>query len=265
MPIIEHRPVNRRHPASDWIRRHAKNITSQKGQDGMIRAVFDKIGTTNKACCEFGAWDGLKFSNTFSLISQEKWSGYLIEGSKERCDRILENHKGNSVQAINTWISFEGSNTIDATLEKAGAPYDIDLMVIDIDGNDYHVWDSMVKFRPRLLLVEFNPMMDNDVLFIQDRDWHVRQGSSLLAMIELGKSKGYELVATAGDGFFVRKEDFHKLEIPNNSIDSLHFNGNRITRLFQGYDGKFWVTGNRRFRLNDEKVVEIPNDYFQVH
>ena len=36
-----------------------------------------------------------------------------------------------------------------------------DLIVIDIDGNDYHVFDSMMKYRAKCMMVEFNPTIPN--------------------------------------------------------------------------------------------------------
>jgi SAM-dependent methyltransferase len=246
MPFIKVYPADRRKKKSIWLMEHARNITSQFGQDGIIREILNRIGIRNKVCCEFGAWDGKRHSNTYSLIADEGWTGYLIEGSSQRCQDIVANHKNNPrAIAINAWVGFEGNSRIDAILQSAAAPTDLDLMIIDIDGNDYHVWHSMINYRPRLLLAEFNPTIPNEVEFIQARDNKTHQGCSLRALINLSKAKGYELVAAHRDAYFVLKEDFYKFDIQDNSIDAMHFS-DRILHLFHGYDGKFWTAGNRR-------------------
>ena len=246
MPTIRYRAIDRRKPASDWLRQHARNVTSQHGQDGVIAKIFEVIGTTNKCCCEFGAWDGKYLSNTYSLIQEQGWTGYLIEGSTERHADILKNHHHSpNVHAIREWVDFEGENTIEKILTRAGAPKDIDLMVIDVDGVDYHIWESLETIRPRVVAIEYNPIVPNEVVFIQDRDWAITQGNSLAALIELGRKKGYQLVSAYGDAFFVQRRDYPKFGIEDNSIDAMYTPGNRELKLFFGYDGKMYTAGHR--------------------
>ena len=68
---------------STWLLRHRANITSECGEDGILAKVFDVIGQHGKVCVEFGAWDGMKCSNTHALIEQQGWSGYLIEANNQ--------------------------------------------------------------------------------------------------------------------------------------------------------------------------------------
>jgi hypothetical protein len=254
MPVIKHKPVDRRNAKSTWLNEFAGNNTSQFGQDGIIEKIFEVIGTSNKMCCEFGAWDGLHYSNTFQLISQRGWTGFLIEGQEVRCKQIIANHNGNSnVHAINSWVHFDGDNSIDAILHRHGADANIDLMVIDVDGVDYHVWESMNDIRPRVVAIEFNGVIPNDVVFIQDRDWTITQGASLLALQELGRDKGYELVAVQGDAFFVQRELFSLFEIEDNSVDAMYFLGGRELKIFQGYDGKLWTAGRRKIMWRNKR------------
>lgn len=260
MPLIELAPVDRRKPASNWLASHAANVTSQHGQDGVIAKIFEVIGTTSKACCEFGAWDGKRYSNTWSLIAEQGWEGYLIEGNAARTEQIIRNHDGNPrAHAINAWVGFEEDTNIDAILAREGAPADLDLMVIDIDGNDWHVWDSMRRTRPRVVAIEYNPTMGNDVVFVQDRDWQVHHGNSIAAAVRLGKEKGYELVSTQGDAFFVLAELFPSFGIADNSIDALH--QCRIeAKVLTGYDGTLWVAGHRKLGWSQRGVSYGPGE-----
>ena len=143
-------------------------------------------------------------------------------------------------------------------------PRTFDLFSLDIDGNEYHLWDSLSEYRPRVMVIEFNPSIPNDVLFVQPRDMAVLQGSSLRALVELGNRKGYELVATNEiNAFFVLKELFTKFGIPDNSIDVLHTNHKYETKLFQLYDGTLRISGYDRLlwhnvSIDIEKLQVLP-------
>jgi hypothetical protein len=114
---------------------------------------------------------------------------------------------------------------------------DFDLLSIDIDGNDYHVWDTVKTYKPRLVIIEFNPTIPSDIEFVQEKNNSINHGNSLLSLVKLGKSKGYELIATTYcNGFFVEKEFFDLFKIEDNSIDSLWKNP-EAPRIFQLYDG----------------------------
>ena len=138
-------------------------------------------------------------------------------------------------------------------------------MSIDVDGNDYHIFHSLVRYRPRLLVIEFNPDIPNDVVFIQDRDWGVQQGCSLRAMVELGKERNCELCAIMGaNAFLVDAAEFPKLGIADNQIDSMYF-PRRDAKLFQLFDGTLGNIGLRALALRqaDRKIFTPDPFYFQ--
>jgi hypothetical protein len=245
LPRIEFRPRSHVLPASTYLNNYARNVTSQVGQDGIFEKIFELIGLKNRWCVEFGAWDGKHLSNTWNLIANQGWSGVLMEGNAARFKELLGNHKDHKVDAYNLFVGFEGENRLDEILRRTAAPAEFDLLSVDIDGNDWHVWDSLKDYRPRVICIEFNPTVSNDVFFVQDANPAVNQGCSLLALIELGKAKGYELVAVPSwDAIFVPAELFPLLDIADNSIESMFSPHHRETRLFQGYDGTFWAAGN---------------------
>ena len=128
--------------------------------------------------------------------------------------------------------------TLDSIIDASGVPEDFDLLSIDVDGIDWHIWNSLVKYKPRVVCIEFNPSMPNNVFYVQDDDVSTQKGSSLRAMIELGKDKGYELVATTElNAIFVREELFPLFEIEDNSIHAMHAPGGYEAVTFQFYDG----------------------------
>src|SRR5262249_12133865 len=133
------------------------NHTSQFAEDAIIEAIFDRIGTANKWCFECGASDGLFFSNTRKLI-EDGWNAIQVEADPTFFEQLSSRYKDNPrVQCVQQFAGLKAGNRIDDILERCGAPRDIDLLVIDVDGQDYHLWNSLMNYRPRVICVEFKP------------------------------------------------------------------------------------------------------------
>jgi hypothetical protein len=250
-------------PASAFLREFHRNVTSQLGEDGIIEKIFEIMGATNRYCVEFGAWDGKLYSNSWNLLKNGGWRGLLIEADTEKYAELAAEYAGRAdVVTRNLRVATEGPQSLDAILAEAGAPSDLDFLCIDIDGNDWHIWNALKDFAPRLVAVEFNPSIPNDVIFVQDDDPSVNHGSSLLALIELGKAKGYELVATTDcNAFFVPKALFPAFGIADNGIYAMHDPMYFESRLFQLYDGTLVLTGCKRLLWSN---VTIEQEDIQV-
>jgi hypothetical protein len=244
-PVVRQVAPERLNKDSRFLLEYLDDKTSQSGEDGIIWQIFDVMGVKNSWCVEFGAWDGKMHSNTYNLMVEKHWNGVLIEGDEARFRDLELTYEGNTrAHLFNQMVGFDPkSDSIDFILGKVDVPNDLDLMIVDIDGNDWHVWDSMQTYRPRLVAVEFNPTIPNDIVFIQERTPERQQGCSLRALIELGKTKGYELVcATRLNGLFVVSEEFSKFGIADNTIDAMHA-PEMDGRIFQGYDSTIHVIG----------------------
>ncbi len=265
MPIIEHRPVSRVRPDCNWLQAYARNVTSQSGQDGVLQKIFDVIGVTSRFCVEFGGWDGKHFSNTWRFIVEEGWSGFFAEANPAKYKEIQLNHPYDRVRALCQFITWDGDTSFDATLTRENAPGSIDLVSMDVDGNEWHIWNAIQAYRPRVLVIQFNPTIPNDVYFVQDAHPDINHGNSLLALVELGKSKGYSLVSAGPwDAFFVLDELYVLFGIPENSLDSMWASPALQSVLFQGFDGTLFTTGLHRLiwagiEFDDEKLQMLPN------
>ncbi len=173
----------------------AGNVTSQNGEDGIIAALFDRIGARNRWCFEVGAADGVYISNTWAL-RQDGWASLLIEGNPVLFARLAVARPARSV-LVQEMI---GTGRLDTLLHVAKAPIALDLGVIDVDGIDAAVWRGLVHFRPRVVLIEFNPSGDG----IQGGTTQWQGGLSTVQ--EVGQQKGYRLVArTYHNAFFVEE------------------------------------------------------------
>jgi hypothetical protein len=240
---------------------YAKNITSQFGEDGIIARLVELL-TPPDYCVEFGAWDGKHLSNCHQLVAKAGWHGVMIETNEDKYRDLVETYAGNGrVHTVQRFVDFEGPNRLDMILKECGAPQTFGILSVDIDGNDYHVWKSLEMFSPEIAIVEFNQTIPNDVFFVQDRSFDVNHGCSLLALILLGKEKGYELaVCTETNAFFVRREKFPKLGIRDNSINTL-YRPVQDGRIFQGYDGTIHVVGMDHLIW---KQIPLSHEDFQV-
>lgn len=144
----------------EWLRQRKRNDYSQGGEDGILQAIFEVIGTANQWCLECGAADGLLFSNTRRLI-ERGWNSIQVEADPGTFARLVDNSVGlPRVQCAN--VRLDNDHRLDAILEAAKAPLDLDLMVIDIDGQDFHAWNALLKYQPRVVLIEFDPNVDDE-------------------------------------------------------------------------------------------------------
>jgi hypothetical protein len=241
---------------------NVRTVHSQSGEDGVISWAFEIIGERSKWCVEFGAWDGVYLSNACNLIRNAGWSAVMIEGDPKRCAEIETNHPDRSkVIALQRMVGFEGDDRLDAILATTPVPRDFDLLMIDVDGVDWHIWEAVVAYRLRVVMIEFNGQVPNAVNFVQARDPNISEGSSLAAMIELGRAKGYELFGVCSpNAFFVVREEFGAFRIADNRIDVMRTNAPHY--IWSCYNGKVYHTLPRLGWHG--KNLPLPPDRFQL-
>lgn len=189
-------------------------IYSQNEEDGIIQEIFKRIGTTNKVFIEFGIGNGLE-NNTYALLFDD-WTGLWIEGSKSAVNNINIGLKKtiNSGTLIvkNAFITKGSINELISTSIKHN---EIDLLSIDIDGNDIHIFNEIKCVRSRVVVIEYNSKFAPPIKYCKGyKDDHMwkkddNYGASLKFLeLEFAKS-GYDLVGcniTGSNAFFVRTD-----------------------------------------------------------
>ena len=196
------------------LERYGRKVYSQNDEDGIVAEIFRRIGTTNRTFLEFGVEGGLE-NNTLFLL-QNDWRGLWIESDPAYCKTIADTFasqlKTFHLQVLNSFVTREN---IDGIVQKAGLPKDLDLISIDIDFNDYYVWEALTAIQPRVVVIEYNgrfvPPLRRAVTYEADRSWDGSDysGCSLQALSDLGERKGYRLVGCNMSGvnaFFVRAD-----------------------------------------------------------
>ena len=235
---------------------HVRNVYSQCGEDGILQHLFARLGITNGYCVEFGAWDGRHLSNTYNLITAYGWRGTLIEADSVRFAELRRTMDGIvGVTTLQAFVGFEDDDGLDVLLAPTDTPKDFDLLSIDIDGNDYHVWAAISAYRPKVVVIEFNPTIPNHIPFVQRRDTRVKHGSSLLSLTALAASKGYSPVAvTAQNAIFLKQEVARRLRMEALSLHDLRPWHDGETNLLHLYDGTVLLAG-----ASGEQVVGVPH------
>lgn len=227
---------------SCWLVRKASNVTSQCGEDGIISAALALLPDRNGWCIEFGAWDGRTWSNTYNLITSLGYRGVFIEPDPARFSQLRQNHDSKHI-FLNAFVGFDETDCLDALLrEYTPIPRDVDLLSIDIDGNDYHAWAAIRWFHPKLVIIEYNPTIGNHVHFVQEKRRETNQGSSAAALCDLARSKGYELIAaTELNLIFVDSRYYPIFGILDNSLELVR-DDSTVPHIFVGYDGRVFLS-----------------------
>lgn len=230
---------------------HENKIFSQNGEDGVIQAIFSLIGSTSKYYVDFGAGNGHRLSNTKYLRTQRGWRGLLLDVQYQDL-------------SINLYKEMVTSTNINALFAKYRVPENFDLLSIDIDFNDFYVWQALDdKYKPRVVIIEYNgthfPYEDKIVIQNPSYMWDGSnyQGASMLALYNLGRSKGYSLVFADSQGvnlFFIRDEIVERIPyafINMNSVPRLY----RKPRYGKGPNGGHRADPHNRPYVSSDRFI----------
>lgn len=194
--------------------RHGAKVYSQNDEDGMIAEILRRIGSGPRTFFEFGVADGLE-SNTLALLVGG-WRGAWAEPDPTRSAGLESVFQpwlqDRSLRLCGTAIT---PNNVNSVWRSCGLGDELDLLSIDIDGNDLWVWRAFTATRPRIVVIEYNatwaPPLSIAVPFAADWRWDGSNyfGASLTALHAVGAEKGYRLAGCCLAGvnaFFVRED-----------------------------------------------------------
>ncbi|MBZ0067410.1 MAG: hypothetical protein K8F26_01225 [Thiobacillus sp.] len=192
-------------------------VFSQWGEDGIIDWLITRIPDINKSFVEFGV-QNYRESNTRYLLMAQNWRGLVMDGSMAH----IEDIRSQDIywrHDILAKCAFIDRNNINELIAGAGFKHELGLLSIDIDGNDYWVWQAIEVVSPAIVVCEYNAVLGDrlpltipyEADFYRTRAHHSNLyfGASIRALIQLGESKGYVFVGTTSTGcnaFFVRRD-----------------------------------------------------------
>src|SRR5260370_15678967 len=172
------------------------------GEDGILQHLLRHVAITKKIFIEFGV-ENYTESNTRFLLVKDNWSGLVIDGSAANIDFIKNDdiYWRHNLKAEHAFITAESINDL---IRRNGIEGEIGLLSIDIDGNDYWVWQAIDVVNPSIVVLEYNSglgperavTIPYDARFVRSKAHYsnLYYCASLSALWLLGKRKGYSLV-----------------------------------------------------------------------
>ncbi|HTS43352.1 MAG TPA: hypothetical protein VMH01_03075 [Puia sp.] len=237
-------------------------VFSQRGEDGIIQYIISQVDIPNKIFVEFGV-ENYTESNTRFLLINNNWSGLVIDGDKKNI-RFIKSDYIYWKYDITAYHSFITKKNINQLIHQYTDCRDIGLLSIDVDGNDYWIWEAIDVIEPRIVICEYNSAFGvQKKVSVPYADYFVRTkahysnlyfGASLAAFCHLAEKKGYDFIGTADPGvnaFFVRKDlshPFAKYEAKEN----FHLSANRDSKDKKGRNS--FLRHNERLPL----IKELP-------
>jgi hypothetical protein len=244
----------------DDIRQAEFKVFSQWGEDGIIQYLVRQaqIPEVNRTFVEFGV-ESYAEANTRFLLINDNWRGLIIDGSESYMRKVRNSslYWRHNLKAIGAFVDVDNINGL---INDGGFSGDLGLLSIDIDGNDYWVWEKIDVVRPIIVIAEYNSVFGSrhaitvpyDKTFVRGRahSSNLYWGASLKALVELGQRKGYAFVGSNSAGnnaFFVRRD---------------HLNGQREVTIDEGYvESQFResrdATGNLTFLSGAARLQAI--------
>jgi hypothetical protein len=200
-------------------------VFSQFGEDGILQYLVGEtaIGRDTEVFVEFGVESYVE-SNTRFLLQNNNWRGLIIDGSRECMDSVRQRdlYWRHDLTAVDAWIDRDSINHL---IERAGITGDIGILSIDLDGNDYWVWERIDVVKPVIVVVEWNSVFGErhavsipyDPAFNRATAHYscLYWGASIRALEFLAERKGYALIGSntaATNLFFVRKDRLGRLK-----------------------------------------------------
>jgi hypothetical protein len=227
---------------------YQKQFLSQWGQDGVLEKIFEVIGTTNKFFVEFGSSGNDTGMGNTAYLRRFGFDGLLMDGNDSPYGNIVNDRK------YDLKIEFIKPSNINELFKKYNVPKEFDFLSIDIDGQDFHVWNNLQGYSPRVVSVEMNyhiaPGADK-VMYLDD-NWvwkgNAMSGSSVTALKKLGNKKGYSLVCTCmSDAIFVRNDLIY---------------GSNKELLFKNINDEFELVNLNTDIYNENKKYNLSQTYF---
>lgn len=242
-------------------------VFSQFDEDGIIQFIIENLNIQNHSFIEIGV-ENYEEANTRFLLENNCWSGLIIDSSTKNMDFVKKQNyywKYN-LKVSDNFVTKENINEIILNNSFNGK---IGLLSIDIDGNDYWIWDAISSINPDVLIIEYNSLFGSeksltikyDKNFIRPNKgiYKCLYGASLKAITNLSEKKGYSLVAVNSNGnnaFYVRNELLNEKIYKRDVIEC--FKKNTFKEYIDA-DGEIKNINNDDLNklLISEKIIEI--------
>ena len=192
-------------------------VFSQFGEDGILQYLIRTIGAHPDTFVEIGTGD-YRESNTRFLVQNNNWRGLVIDGGEAHVKFVLGTGLAwrHDVEPVSAFVTKENVNDL---IRDNGFAGEVGVLSIDVDGNDYWLWEAVDVVDPAIVVVEYNALFGPDATITVPYDpafvnseAHYSQlyfGASLGAFVHLAEKRGYRFIGCSSNGanaFFVRDD-----------------------------------------------------------
>jgi hypothetical protein len=242
------------------------DASSQGGENGILAKIFEVIGITHRTLVDVGAFDLEALSNVYPLWRHDGWRALLIESNGIYYRRMRRVPVPERVKILNAMASPGGERSLDAIFHRESIPADFDLLSIDVDGVDYHLWQSLHDHRPRVVVIEYNATIPPHLSVVGRREGN-DIGASARALVELGARKGYTVVACTQTNLIFVTADRAGAFKNAGELERL-FDPYALNYVMTGYDGgllysnRFFPWGYNPFSRGVGRDVESGGPFF---
>jgi hypothetical protein len=232
-------------------------VFSQWGEDGIIAWLVAQMEDIPHSFVEFGV-ENYQEANTRHLLQSRNWRGLVIDGSVENVAGIRHQvfYWRHELSAVAAFIDRDNINTL---IGDSGFKGEIGLLSVDIDGNDYWVWQAIDVVNPAIVICEYNAVLGDrlalTVPYQSDFQRAVAHhsclyfGASIQALIQLAERKGYTFVGTTSTGcnaFFVRNDYAARLL---GKLERISMFPSRVREARDGSGALQYISGEQRAQL----------------
>lgn len=211
------------------IKKKEFKVFSQWGEDGIIDYLISNLDIENKTFIEFGV-ENYSEANTKFLLLNRNWSGFVIDSSYENVQNIKKNelYWKYSLTAKSEFITKENVNS---ALGESNFDKNLGLLSIDVDGNDYWIWEQIKDIDPSIVVIEYNSRFGKEKSYVVPYEKNFQRlkkhysgiyyGASLKALIKLAIKKGYSFITcnSAGNNAFFVKKDLLNDKVKENNLE----------------------------------------------
>jgi len=224
---------------------------SQAGEDVILREIFQKIEKPVEWICEFGAWDGVHLSNTFTFVANNNANAINIEGDKEKFFSLKRTaEQFSTIVPINQFVDYNkhSKNNLDNILSSTDIPKVFDILSIDINSDDLDVWQSLKQYSPICVIIEINNLIPPGI-YRRHKDFSQEQIknksdtwlNSFSSTIDVGLEKGYTPIKHIGWNLIFIKNDY---------ADQFHLN---TTDNYNSLFNFRWIDREKRRKAKEAK------------
>jgi hypothetical protein len=200
---------------------YRKNIYSQNGEDGIIEEILNRLNIKEGSFVEFGALDGVTFSNTYNLLKNKNWQGFYIESDKNNyfhLEKLKEIYKEKLI-ILNERVEIKGESSLDNLIKKhTNFSKEFDLLSIDIDSFDYQIFENLQEYKPTIIIIEVESTIHPPKEQIHDGIKNFR--TSFSSMAKLGQTKGYTAICHTGNIIFIKNDKLNQIKLEEEYIQN---------------------------------------------